>query len=73
MPPILVEPLSAQAYELLRHLEAMHILRVLKPVAETPAAAPRKWAGALAAVSTTSAEEWDKYLLEIRNEWERDI
>ena len=32
----------------------------------------RKWAGALAAISTTSAEEWDKHLHEIRNEWERE-
>ena len=33
----------------------------------------RKWDGALAAISTTSGEEWDKCLHEIRNEWERDI
>lgn len=73
MSPILIEPLSQQAYELLRQLEALHILRVVSPAADAPAPAPRKWAGALAAISTTSAEEWDKHLHDIRNEWERDI
>jgi hypothetical protein len=73
MMPILVEPLSEKAYELLQQLEALNILRVIKPKAEAAAPAPRKWAGALAAISTTSVEEWDKYLHEIRNEWERDI
>lgn len=38
MTPVLVEPLSEQAYELLRQLEALHILRVVP--AETPAAPP---------------------------------
>ena len=73
MSPILVEPLSEQAYELLRQLEALHILRVVKPEATVTPPVPRKWAGALAAISTTSAEEWDKHLHEIRNEWERNI
>ena len=75
MSPILIEPLSEKAYELLRQLEALHILRVVQldePASVAPVA-PRKWAGALAAISTTSAEEWDKHLHEIRNEWERDI
>ena len=73
MAPILVEPLSEKAYESLQQLEALHILRVVKPENTVAPSAPRKWAGALAAISTTSAEEWDKHLHEIRNEWERDI
>lgn len=73
MTPVLVEPLSEQAYELLRQLEALHILRVVP--AETPAALPvalppRQWAGALAGAD---AAAWDQHLHEIRNEWERDI
>jgi hypothetical protein len=70
MSPILVEPLSEKAYELLQQLEALNILRVVKPEAEMPAPAPRKWAGSIPA---SSAEAWDKHLQEIRGEWERDI
>jgi hypothetical protein len=73
MTPILVEPLSEQAYELLRQLEALHILRVIKPEVEPASSQPRKWAGALVAAGKDSAEAWDKYLLEIRDEWKRDI
>ncbi|AMJ66532.1 hypothetical protein [Hymenobacter sp. PAMC 26628] len=68
MAPILIEPLSEQAYELLRQLEALHILRVV-PADETPAPAQRKWAGSLPA---TSAKAWDQHLQEIRGEWERN-
>jgi hypothetical protein len=71
MSPILVEPLSEKAYELLQQLEALNILRVVKPEAEAPTPpVPRKWAGSIPA---TSAEAWDKHLQEIRGEWERDI
>lgn len=70
MAPILVEPLSEKAYELLRQLEALHILRVVQPAVEAPPSTPRKWAGSIPA---TSAEAWDKHLQEIRGEWERAI
>ena len=70
MAPILVEPLSEKAFELLQQLEALHILRVVKPEAAATPPAPRKWAGSIPA---TSAEAWDKHLQEIRGEWERDI
>ena len=73
MTPIFVEPLSEQAYELLRQLEALHILRVAKPEKPLVTAAPRKWAGALAAVSPTSAAEWDEHLQALRDEWDRHI
>lgn len=65
MSRILVEPLSEKAYELLQQLEALHILRVVKPVPETVAPAPRKWAGSIPAAS---AEAWDKHLEHVRNE-----
>ena len=68
MAPILIEPLSEKAYELLQQLEALNILRVIRPATET--VAPRKWAGSLPA---TSAKAWDEHLQEIRSEWERDI
>ena len=76
---VLVEVPDEATVELLRHQKNVHVVGIVtQPAAEasTPAAvapAPRKWAGALAAISTTSAEEWDKHLHEIRNEWERDI
>ena len=70
MAPILIEPLSEKAYELLQQLEALNILRVVRTeVAATPST-PRKWAGSIPA---TSAGAWDKYLQEIRSEWEHDI
>ena len=51
-----------------------HMVRVpVRPNEAAEKPPKRKWAGALAAISTTSAEEWDKHLQEIRNEWERDI
>ena len=70
MTPVLVEPLSEQAYELLRQLEALHILRVVPAEAPPAALPPRQWAGSLAGAD---AAAWDKHLHEIRNEWERDI
>lgn len=70
MAPILIEPLSEKAYELLRQLEALNILRVVQPTTEASATPPRKWAGSIPA---TSAEAWDKHLQEIRGEWERDM
>lgn len=73
MKPILVEPLSEQAYELLRQLEALHVLRVVQPEDSPASGQPRKWAGALAAAGPSTAEAWDKHLHEIRDEWERDI
>lgn len=74
---VLVEVADATAVERLRLQQGVRVVGV---VAESLAVdtqpeqpAPRKWAGALAAISTTSAEEWDKHLQDIRNEWERDI
>ena len=74
MTPILIEPLSEKAYELLRQLEALHILRVVtsdsEPVVASPVTPPRKWAGALAGADADSLRA---HAEQIRNEWERDI
>lgn len=72
---VLVEVPNEAAVELLRQQKDVHVLGIItKPVgdASPPAVrpAPRKWAGSIPA---TSAEAWDKHLLEIRGEWERDI
>ncbi len=72
MTPVLVEPLSEQAYELLRQLEALHILRVVPadaPAAAPPAALPpRKWAGCL---SDDAANSLHAHVEQLRSEWER--
>jgi hypothetical protein len=74
---VLVEVANEAAVEMLRTQKDVRIVGVVaEPAATTTPAeqpAPRKWAGALAAISPTSGEEWDKYLHDIRNEWERDI
>ena len=76
---VLVEVPDEAAVEVLRQQKNVHVVGIItQPAAEVPplpaaSPAPRKWAGALAAISTTSAEEWDRHLEEIRNEWERDI
>lgn len=72
MTPILIEPLSEQAYELLLQLEALHILRVIFPENQAHEGVPRKWAGALGANNAQAATAWDKHLQDIRGEWERD-
>lgn len=64
MAPILVEPLSEKAYELLQQLEALNILRVIsKAVPPT-----RPLAGSL---SDEAAEELRKHTEQVRSEWER--
>ncbi|MDO7876686.1 hypothetical protein Q5H93_18215 [Hymenobacter sp. ASUV-10] len=72
MSPILVEPLSEQAYELLRQLEALHILRVLS---NTEIAAPRKTsiASLIGTLSPKTSERMLKEVAEMRNEWEREF
>ncbi|WBA42417.1 hypothetical protein [Hymenobacter canadensis] len=73
---VLVEVSDDAAVEALRRQQGVRVVGVVAATAEAalpPVAPPRKWAGGLAAISTTPAEEWDKHLHEIRNEWERDI
>lgn len=69
MNPIRIEPLSEKAYELLRQLEELQILRVL-PDVEPAAPAPirRRWAGALSDEATNHLR---KHTEQTRQEWER--
>ncbi len=64
-----LEPLSEKAYELLRQLEELQILRVL-PDVEPAASAPvrRQWAGAL---SDEAASSLRNHTEQTREEWER--
>ena len=71
MTPILVEPLSEKAYELLRQLEALHVLRVV-----TSEAAPQRKASIASLVgslSDESAEQLRAETTQMRNEWEREF
>ena len=70
MAPILIEPLSEKAYELLQQLEALNILRVVKSSGETPAAKPSV-ASLIGTLSTDTAKRMLKETAEMRNEWER--
>jgi len=61
---VLVEVPNEAAVEQLRQQKDVHIVGIITKPADEPALpatqpTPRKWAGALAAISTTSAEEWD--------------
>jgi hypothetical protein len=67
MAPILVEPLSEKAYELLQQLEALNILRVISK-ATPPVPPTRQLAGSL---SDEAAEELRKHTEQLRSEWER--
>lgn len=67
MAPILVEPLSEKAYELLQQLEALNILRVISK-ATPPVAPTRPLAGSL---SDEAAQELRKHTEQVRSEWER--
>ncbi len=70
MTPLLIEPLSEQAYELLRQLEALHILRVV-PAAETPAPAQPSVADLIGSLSPATGEQMLAETSALRNEWER--
>lgn len=72
MSPILVEPLSEQAYELLRQLEVLQVLRVLP---NTATAAPHKTsiANLIGTLSPETGERMLKEVAEIRDEWEREL
>ena len=71
MAPILIEPLSEQAYELLRQLEALHILRVV-PAAEAPAPAKSSIVSLIGSLSPESGARMLAETITLRNEWERE-
>lgn len=69
---VLIE-VTEEALERLTKNADVRVVGILtKPAMTAPpvAPAPRKWAGSL---SNADAASWDKHLIEIRNEWERDI
>ncbi len=70
MTPLLIEPLSEQAYELLRQLEALHVLRVL-PAAEAPAPPKHSVANLIGSLSPETGEQMLAETTALRNEWER--
>ncbi len=70
MAPILIGPLGEQAYELLRQLEALHILRVV-PAAEAPAPARHSVADLIGSLSPETGEQMLAETTTLRNEWER--
>lgn len=70
MSPILIEPLSQQAYELLRQLEALHILRVV-PAADASTPAKPSVARLIGTLSPETGERMLKETAEMRDEWER--
>lgn len=68
MAPILVEPLNDKAYELLRQLEALHVLRV---VGEAPARL--SVASLIGSLSPQAGERMVAETTLLRNEWEREF
>lgn len=70
MAPILVEPLNDKAYELLRQLEALHVLRV---VGEAPAPARLSVASLIGSLSPQAGERMVAETTLLRNEWEREF
>lgn len=73
MAPILVEPLSEKAYELLQQLEALHILRVIKPAAEAPVVAKPSVASLIGSLSPETGKRMLRETAELRDEWEREF
>ncbi|MBF9222412.1 hypothetical protein [Hymenobacter ruricola] len=75
MAPVLIEPLSEKAYELLQQLEALNILRVVKSadaVTSTPVHKP-SIAGLVGSLSDETAQRMRTETTQMRNEWEREF
>jgi hypothetical protein len=68
MTPILVEPLSEQALELLWQLEKLGVLRIL-PTTESPA----KPAGFSGLLPRETGERMLREQAKLRDEWEREV
>ncbi|HEX8505362.1 MAG TPA: hypothetical protein VF630_08345 [Hymenobacter sp.] len=71
MAPVLIEPLSEKAYELLQQLEALNILRVVQPAGEAPAVAKPSVAHLIGSLSPETGKRMLKETAEMRDEWER--
>lgn len=71
MKTVIVEIKNEIALTFLRNLESMHILRVIEnKTTKTKQKLSERFAGCL---SKERAEELQKELIQMRNEWERDI
>lgn len=71
MKTVIVEIKNEIALTFLRNLESMHILRVIENnTTKTKQKLSERFAGCL---SKERAEELQKELTQMRNEWERDI
>lgn len=68
MTTLLIEPLSEKAYELLRQLEELHILRVVQEAYPSPSAAD--FGGKL---SKEAGDSLSEHAQQTRDEWERSI
>ena len=73
MAPILIEPLSEKAYELLQQLEALNILRVVQPAAESPSVAKPSVASLIGSLSPETGKRLLKETTAMRDEWEREF
>lgn len=71
MAPILIEPLSEKAYELLQQLEALHILRVV--TAEPAPVRKTSIASLVGSLSDETAEQMRSETTQMRSEWEREF
>ncbi|MBC7446653.1 MAG: hypothetical protein H7330_01165 [Hymenobacteraceae bacterium] len=75
MAPIIVETLSEKAYELLRQLEALHIVRLVpadRPTLPPPVPQPdaASWIGV---ISPETGEQMLREIAAMRDEWEREF
>jgi len=66
MPVLLVEPLSEKAYELLRQLEELHILRVITTPGTSPNAADYG-----SKLSKSAGGSLSRHAQQVRGEWGR--
>ena len=72
MDTLLIEVTSQKAYQLLRQLEELHIIRVLKKRSENKLKLSEKYSGALG-LTDEEYTSFHQHIKQVRNEWERDI
>ncbi|RYY18325.1 MAG: hypothetical protein EOO36_08420 [Cytophagaceae bacterium] len=72
MAPILVEPLSEKAYELLQQLEALHVLRLVEVQALPAAVKKHSIASLIGTLSPEAGARLQSEVVEMRNEWDRE-
>ena len=72
MDTLVIEVTNRKAYQLLKQLEELHIIRVLKNGTEPKQKLSEKYRGKLH-LSKEESLEFHKYIQESRDEWERNI